>query len=136
MLFRSRSQRSSTPPDYAAIKTLKESVSVPVLANGDVYSAEDVTDIVAVTGVDGLMSARGMMENPSLFTGGDVTTVECVQHFLRHAVRCPIPFPLVLHHVGEMTLRMPGMSKAERKRLMACQDMIDLIDYVEEKWRR
>lgn len=132
---RTRSQRSSTPPDYAAIKLIKESVSVPVLANGDVYSADDVGSIVDRTGVDGVMAARGILENPALFAGHKTTPVDCVKRFLGHVVQYPIPFALVLHHFTEMTTRMPGMTKTDRRHVMGCQDLIDLIDYIEDKWR-
>ena len=131
---RTRTQRSSTPPDYAAIKMLKANVNVPVLANGDAYCLRDVNEIAATTGVDGVMAARGILENPALFAGHDVTPAEYVHRFLGHAVRSPIPFPLVLHHVSEMTGRMPGMTKKHRKRLMECRDLVDLVDYVEDKW--
>ncbi|KAK3710861.1 tRNA dihydrouridine synthase [Vermiconidia calcicola] len=132
---RTRSQRSSTPPDFVAIKVLKESTNLPVLANGDVYTLSDVEKIAAMTGVDGVMAARGILENPALFAGHDATPGDCVQRFIGHAVRCPIPFPLVLHHFSEMTVRMPGMTKQERKRMMNCRDLVDLIDLVEDKWR-
>ena len=132
---RTRSQRSSTAPDYNAIEMIKSIATVPVLANGDVYSLADVKKIVAMTGVDGVMAARGILENPALFAGYDTTRVECVHKFLEMAARCPIPFPLVLHHVSEMTARMPGMTKKARKALMECRDLVDLIDYAEDKWR-
>lgn len=132
---RTRSQRSSTPPNYAAIRILKNSIGIPVLANGDAYNLEDVKKIVALTGVNGVMAARGILENPALFTGKSITPARCVRDFLEYAVRCPIPFPLVLHHMAEMTARMQGMTKKERKRLMACRDLIDLIDFAEDKWR-
>ena len=63
-----------------------------------------------------------------------MTPIECVRRFLGHAIRCPIPFPLVLHHVSEMTGVMKGMGKRERKMLMECQDLIDLVDFVEQRW--
>ncbi len=132
---RLRTQRSTTPPDYAAIQTLKRCTNVPVLANGDVYTSEDVTKIVAMTGVDGVMAARGILENPALFAEYNTTPPEAVLRFLELAVDCPMPFPLVLHHFSEMTARMPGMTKKERRRLMDCQNLVDLIDYAEDKWR-
>lgn len=130
---RTRSQRSSTPPDLDAIRRVKEAASVPVFANGDVYTSADVAKIAALTQADGVMAARGILENPALFAGFDVTPPECVRDFMGYAVRCPIPFPLVLHHVSEMTARMPGMGKKERRRLMECRDLVGLVDWVEEK---
>lgn len=132
---RTRSQRSSTPPIYEAIRRVKDVATVPIFANGDVYSAPDVKRVIALTQTDGVMAARGILENPALFAGYDVTPAECVRAFIRHAVRCPIPFPLVLHHVSEMTGRMHGMGKRERKRLMECRDLVDLIDWMDEKFK-
>ncbi|KAK5125848.1 hypothetical protein LTR85_012124 [Meristemomyces frigidus] len=132
---RTRSQRSSTSPDYDAIRMLKQHVSIPIVANGDAYTLSDVQNIAKLTDADGVMAARGVLENPALFAGFDTTPADCVRRFIGHAVRCPIPFPLVLHHVGEMTGRMPGIGKKERKGLMACADLIDLVDFVEDKFR-
>ena len=59
---RTRSQRSSTPPNLDAIRIIKEHVRVPVVANGDVFRLSDVQRIVKLTGVDGVMAARGILE--------------------------------------------------------------------------
>jgi tRNA-dihydrouridine synthase 4 len=75
---RTRSQRSSTPPDYDAVAQVKAHAKVPVVANGDAYTLAGVQDIAARTGVDGVMAARGLLENPALFAGYDVTPVEGV----------------------------------------------------------
>lgn len=50
---RTRKQRSTTPPNLDAIKTIKEAVNVPVVANGDVFSVEDADVIYARTNVNG-----------------------------------------------------------------------------------
>jgi len=131
---RTRSQRSSTPPDYEAIRQLRQHISVPVIANGDAYTLSDVHKIAQLTEADGVMAARGILENPAMFAGHDVTPAECVHRLLGHAIRCPMPFPLVLHHISEMTARMPGMNKKEKRRLMECQGLLDLVDYVEGRW--
>lgn len=131
---RLRSQRSSTPPDYEAVRILKDYAHVPIVANGDAYTLRDVKDIAARTGVDGVMAARGMLENPALFAGYDVTPVECVQKFLGYAIRCPIPFQLVLHHVVEMTEKMEGMGKKQKRALLECKDLLELVDSIEERW--
>ena len=131
---RTRSQRSSTPPDLAAMRKLKAHTRLPLVANGDSYSLTDVNRIAAETEADGVMAARGILENPALFVGHPNTPTECVRSFIRYAVRCPIPFPLVLHHMSEMTARMDGMTKRERKKLMECADLVDLIDLVAGRW--
>lgn len=131
---RTRSQRSSTPPDFEAIRQLRQHIHVPVVANGDAYTHADVHKIAELTKADGVMAARGILENPAMFAGYNVTPAECVHKLLGYAIRCPMPFPLVLHHVGEMTARMPGTNKKEKRRLMDCQDLLDLVDHVEDRW--
>lgn len=84
---RTRNQRSSTPPDFAAIKLLKAHARVPVLANGDVYSLKDAHSIASETGVDGVMAARGLLENPALFAGFEGTPPEAVGRFIAYASR-------------------------------------------------
>lgn len=131
---RTRIQRSSTPPDYEAICFLSTFVTVPLIANGDAYTLSDVKTIALKSGAQGVMAARGILENPAMFHGHDKVPEACLRDFMRWAVRCPIPFTLVLHHVSEMTARMPDMGKKEKRSLMESRDMLDLLDFVEAKW--
>ncbi|MET0674006.1 MAG: tRNA dihydrouridine synthase DusB [Microbacterium pygmaeum] len=54
--------------DWSAIAALKEAVtSVPVLGNGDIWSAEDARRMMAETGCDGVVVGRGCLGRPWLF---------------------------------------------------------------------
>lgn len=54
--------------DWSAIARLKEAVpEVPVLGNGDIWSAEDALQMVAETGCDGVVVGRGCLGRPWLF---------------------------------------------------------------------
>jgi len=54
--------------DWSAITKLKETVaSVPVLGNGDIWSADDALRMVAETGCDGVVVGRGCLGRPWLF---------------------------------------------------------------------
>ncbi|WP_374314140.1 tRNA dihydrouridine synthase DusB [Microbacterium sp.] len=54
--------------DWAAIAALKEAVtSVPVLGNGDIWSAADAARMMAETGCDGVVVGRGCLGRPWLF---------------------------------------------------------------------
>ena len=64
---RTRNQQYSGKADWTAIRKLKDSLEIPVIANGDCFSVEDYKNILEVTGADGVMLARGVMGNPFLF---------------------------------------------------------------------
>jgi len=54
--------------DWSAISALKEAVtSVPVLGNGDIWSAEDALRMMDETGCDGVVVGRGCLGRPWLF---------------------------------------------------------------------
>ena len=65
---RTASQGYSGQADWAAIKALKQVVTtIPVLGNGDIWSAQDALDMVAATGCDGVVVGRGCLGRPWLF---------------------------------------------------------------------
>ncbi len=65
---RTASELYSGRADWGAIATLKEAItSVPVLGNGDIWSAEDAIRMVNETGCDGVVVGRGCLGRPWLF---------------------------------------------------------------------
>jgi nifR3 family TIM-barrel protein len=65
---RTAAQHYSGHAHWDAIRELKREIrSIPVLGNGDVFSAEDALDMVAQTGCDGVVVGRGCQGRPWLF---------------------------------------------------------------------
>ena len=65
---RTREEFYSGKADWDVIKRVKEELSIPVIGNGDIFSAQDAADMLRYTGCDGIMVARGAQGNPWLFT--------------------------------------------------------------------
>ena len=80
---RTRAQFYAGQADWEAIAEVKRSVSIPVIANGDVRSCSDLRRILEVTGADGVMIGRGAQGNPWIF--------KQLTHFLRTGEVLPKP---------------------------------------------
>lgn len=64
---RTRSQQYAPPVDIDIIRQVKQAVSIPVIGNGDITSAQDAADMYEKTGCDLVMVGRGALGNPWIF---------------------------------------------------------------------
>ncbi|MBQ9664072.1 MAG: tRNA dihydrouridine synthase DusB [Oscillospiraceae bacterium] len=64
---RTRAQLYAGRADWDVIREVKQAVSIPVTANGDVFSGEDAAHILRYTGCDLVMIGRGCFGDPWLF---------------------------------------------------------------------
>ena len=64
---RTREQYYSGKADWDIIKEIKESISIPVIGNGDVFEIDDAINMLEKTNCDAIMIGRGAQGNPWIF---------------------------------------------------------------------
>ncbi|CAK1604214.1 unnamed protein product [Parnassius mnemosyne] len=98
---RTPSQKNSDSIDTNALKTVCESVKIPVIANGGIKTLEDADNLHNITNCRGVMAANGILVNPALFSGAKTTPMSCVKLWMdmknRHQNK--ITFQCYHHHL-------------------------------------
>lgn len=129
---RTKTTRSSQPADFDAIKLVKETVSVPVVANGDCFSMEDFNRIAEYTKVDGVMAVRGILANPALFAGHETTPWGAIEVFWDLASSYGLPFRITQHHLSQMMDKIVSRKLLKEMNELTC--LVDLIDWFDERF--
>ncbi|KAK3892227.1 hypothetical protein Pcinc_003917 [Petrolisthes cinctipes] len=129
---RTQDQRGSGPVSLATISQIKDALSIPVVANGDIRSLEDATRVKDCTGVDGVMSAQGILENPAMFAGHPTTPLECVRDWVSTSLSLGIPFPTFHHHLIYMMDK--SQSRADRRYFNGLGSTSGVLSYLSEKY--
>jgi len=93
---RTRACGFSGTAEYDTIAQIKATVSIPVIANGDIRDAEKVNEVLAQTGADAVMIGRASQGRPWLFKE--------INYFLQTGEHLPTPSPLEIWQVVQQHL--------------------------------
>lgn len=96
---RTRAQMYNGKANWSFIRTVKESVNIPVIANGDIKDFADVDEALRQSGADGVMIGRGAYGKPWI--------IAQAAHYLKTGQRLPDPSlaerrAVILSHYDEM----------------------------------
>jgi len=96
---RTRQCRFKGQAEYDTIAIIKQSVSIPVIANGDITTPAEALSVLSHTNADGLMIGRGAQGRPWIFAA--------IRHFLQTGQHLPEPDPMtaaqiLLDHVQRL----------------------------------
>lgn len=127
---RTRTQKSTEPVNTGMIRVVKQSVRIPVVYNGNIFTLRDADQAHALTSVDGIMAARGLLQNPLLFEGRDLTW-STIDEFVDLAISYGMTTPLMHHHLSAMieSLVSPSLLK-HFNTLTSVPSLLDFIQFV------
>ena len=138
-------QGFSGKADWSLITRLKDSVSVPVIGNGDILTPDDVLKMQRGTGCDGVMIGRASIGNPLIFAQAldlihatpprrtDLPTrLHTVLRYIEYSVDHfgeGRAVPIMRSRLGWFTKGLPRSSgfRATLSRLKTRQDMVDAV---------
>ncbi|MFA4991427.1 MAG: tRNA dihydrouridine synthase DusB [Candidatus Omnitrophota bacterium] len=85
---RDKAQGYSGDVDYVSIKKVKDSVGIPVIASGNIFTREAARETMDKTGCDAALVARGALGNPWIFKGVSPSIEEIADVMERHFNSC------------------------------------------------
>ncbi|XP_021240270.1 tRNA-dihydrouridine(20a/20b) synthase [NAD(P)+]-like isoform X2 [Numida meleagris] len=104
------------PVHYDAIKVIKESIHIPVVANGDIKTLKDAENVHRLTGADGY----------------EETPLKCIQDWVDIALELGTPFTCFHHHLMYMMERIT--SKQEKKVFNVLSSTSAVLDYLDHHY--
>lgn len=80
-------QRNSKAAHHDLLPTLVSSVSVPLIANGDIFSYEDIQKVKETSGCSSVMVGRGALINCSVFQPELIPQVQICKEYLENCIK-------------------------------------------------
>ncbi|KAM9216728.1 tRNA-dihydrouridine(20a/20b) synthase [NAD(P)+]-like isoform 2-T3 [Dugong dugon] len=116
------------PVHYDAIKIIKENMSIPVIANGDIRTLKEAENVWQITGTNGVMVARGLLANPAMFDGCEETPLRCIWDWVDIALELGTPYMCFHQHLMYMMEKIT--SRQEKRVFNALSSTSAVLDYL------
>lgn len=136
--YRSASQSFSSPNSQLTFDGGGAGGSVPCVANGDVWSLDEADTWRSHTGASGIMSARGLLSNPALFTQRNshlCTPSSAMREFAALSPAWSLPFALFHRHIAYMLEGIAtrgGLWRQEAIYFNSLASIASVMDWLEE----
>ncbi|CRK92302.1 CLUMA_CG005862, isoform A [Clunio marinus] len=126
--------------DWEIIRKIRESVNIPVFANGNICCIYDVKRCMEVTGVNGVMSAEGNLHNPFLFDGVSPTAWDVANEYLNLVELYPCPKSFVRGHLFKIFHHLLSLKSNANERLKmanaySIESFREVVNFLHDKYR-
>lgn len=117
------------PIDIDNLRLVRDTVKLPLIANGDVKCLESAKNLFVESNCEGIMSARGILMNPALFAGHTVTPLSCIQDWLNITSIIPTQFICFHHHLVFMLEKLlPKKNRILFNNLQSKQAVLEFLE--------
>ncbi|KAJ6240372.1 tRNA-dihydrouridine(20a/20b) synthase [NADP(+)] [Anaeramoeba flamelloides] len=119
---RTKHQKDSETPNYEMMGLIRDTIQIPIVANGSIFCKQDYEKYLEVGHFEGVMSARGLVRNPGLFEGSTSSKAEYVKELWDYTNQYKWPgykFITFRKMFGHVTHDL--LSKQERILLQKCK---------------
>ncbi|KAJ0096726.1 hypothetical protein Patl1_28409 [Pistacia atlantica] len=128
--------RPRDPAKWSEIADVVAALSIPVIANGDVFEHDDFQRIKSATGASSVMVARGALWNASVFSpGGKLQWEDVKREYVRKSILWDNDIKSTKHTLKEIIMRYSCLELPEGKAVIKSETLADLAKlYGEEKY--
>uniref|UniRef100_A0A5B6YVF9 Putative tRNA-dihydrouridine(20) synthase [NAD(P)+]-like isoform X3 n=1 Tax=Davidia involucrata TaxID=16924 RepID=A0A5B6YVF9_DAVIN len=128
--------RPRDPAKWSEIADVVAALSIPVIANGDVFEYEDFQRIKVSTGSSSVMVARGALWNASVFSPkGKLPWEDVKREYVRKSILWDNDIKSTKHTLKEMIVHYSSLELPEGKAVIKSETLADLAQlYGEEKY--
>lgn len=133
---RTKNQMYAGSSDYDKIRLVKDSVSIPIIANGDVKDKESYNKIKSVTNCDFVMIGRASVGNPMVFsqilgTNSNMTKLDCIINHIAIMQKYYTEKFIVLNMRKHIACLLKGenVTSEQKQKIMTIETLSQLIDY-------
>ncbi|GMP27575.1 hypothetical protein CsSME_00003497 [Camellia sinensis var. sinensis] len=128
--------RPRDPAKWSEIADVVAALSIPVIANGDVFEYEDIQCIKLATGASTVMVARGALWNASIFSPkGKVPWDEVKRQYVRKSILWDNDVKSTKHTLKEMIMHFSSLELPEGKAVNKSETLANLAQlYGEDKY--
>ncbi|XP_076952559.1 uncharacterized protein LOC143626313 [Bidens hawaiensis] len=127
--------RPRDPSNWSEIANVVDALSIPIIANGDVFEYDDFQRIRNVTGASSVMVARGALWNASIFhpVGSPIEVVK--REYVRKSILWDHDIKTTKYSLKEMIMHYTSLELPEGKAVTKSENLADIARvYGEEKY--